>query len=280
MKGRSKWIALLSAVLLVTPLAVWASDRFEDVPDSNVFHDDISWLADSGVTFGCNPPDNTQFCPSENVTREQMAAFMRRLSEGQVVDAATAVEADHATTADSATESDHAADSDQLGGEPPTAYQTVVSYFDCGFVGGAGTNCSTSSIPATTNTLIGETAIEAPADGVTELTGTIGAQTTATSQLVVWVTTDAACGSFTEALGGKLGVTSSQGAVETVDVSVVDVVPAGSKTYRLCARTFGTAAAKPVFEANLYARWTEAPPSAVTHSEGDVTQHSEGGIDG
>lgn len=79
--------AVVMAVLIVTPLAVIASDRFEDVSDSNIFHDDIGWLADAEVTLGCNPPDNDQFCPSENVTRQQMAAFMRRLAENQVVDA-------------------------------------------------------------------------------------------------------------------------------------------------------------------------------------------------
>ena len=78
-----------TTALLIAPATVWAIDRFTDVPDSNVFHDDISWLADAGVTLGCNPPSNDRFCPDSNVTRAQMAAFMRRLAENQVVDAAT-----------------------------------------------------------------------------------------------------------------------------------------------------------------------------------------------
>jgi hypothetical protein len=49
-----------------------------DVPDTNIFHGDITWLADNDITRGCNPPTNTLFCPKDNVTREQMAAFMRR----------------------------------------------------------------------------------------------------------------------------------------------------------------------------------------------------------
>ncbi len=57
-----------------------ASHTFDDVADSNVFHSDIDWLAANGVTKGCNPPHNTKFCPSNPVTREQMAAFMHRLS--------------------------------------------------------------------------------------------------------------------------------------------------------------------------------------------------------
>src|SRR5690606_25139077 len=67
------------------PLAVIAADKFDDVPDSNIFHDDIAWLADADVTRGCNPPDNTQFCPDDNVTRGQMAAFMNRLANNRVV---------------------------------------------------------------------------------------------------------------------------------------------------------------------------------------------------
>ncbi|MFQ5516274.1 MAG: S-layer homology domain-containing protein [Acidimicrobiia bacterium] len=77
----------LVIVLISAPTVVWASHQFVDVPDSNIFHGDISWLADAGVTLGCNPPANDQYCPKDNVTREQMAAFLRRLSENQVVDA-------------------------------------------------------------------------------------------------------------------------------------------------------------------------------------------------
>jgi hypothetical protein len=49
---------------------------FSDVDGSNNFEDDICWLADHGITKGCNPPSNTQFCPEDPVTRGQMAAFL------------------------------------------------------------------------------------------------------------------------------------------------------------------------------------------------------------
>jgi hypothetical protein len=88
------------AVLIVTPLAVVASDEFTDVSNSNVHHDDITWLADAGVTLGCNPPTNDNFCPGDPVLRQQMASFLRRLAENQVVDAATAVTAGDADTVD------------------------------------------------------------------------------------------------------------------------------------------------------------------------------------
>lgn len=68
-------VALVTA-LLVAPGALWASHRFQDVPSDNPFHDEISALADAGVTQGC---DVDRFCPSEEVTRQQMAAFLARL---------------------------------------------------------------------------------------------------------------------------------------------------------------------------------------------------------
>jgi hypothetical protein len=69
---------VLVVALLLIPAAAVAGHRFADVPNSNIFHNDISWLADKGITKGCNPPANTLFCPKGGVTREQMAAFMHR----------------------------------------------------------------------------------------------------------------------------------------------------------------------------------------------------------
>jgi LmbE family N-acetylglucosaminyl deacetylase len=45
---------------------------------TSTFRDDIVWLADAGITAGCNPPANDEFCPNKNVTRGQMAAFLVR----------------------------------------------------------------------------------------------------------------------------------------------------------------------------------------------------------
>jgi hypothetical protein len=52
-------------------------DRFSDDDDS-IFEADIDRLATAGVTYGCNPPTNTMFCPTQPVTRAQMAAFLHR----------------------------------------------------------------------------------------------------------------------------------------------------------------------------------------------------------
>lgn len=94
-----KWartaLVVVATAIIVAPLTAVASHSFTDVPDSNIFHNDIEWLKDADVTRGCNPPANTLFCPTDNVTRQQMAAFMNRLANNQVVHAATAVAANH-----------------------------------------------------------------------------------------------------------------------------------------------------------------------------------------
>jgi hypothetical protein len=56
-------------------------DLFDD-DDGSVFEADIDRLGTAGVTRGCNPPANTLFCPTDDVTREQMAAFLRRALDG------------------------------------------------------------------------------------------------------------------------------------------------------------------------------------------------------
>jgi hypothetical protein len=56
-----------------------ASDRFPDVPTSSPFHGDIDWLADLEITAGF--PDGT-FRPTEEVSRQSMAAFLHRLWQG------------------------------------------------------------------------------------------------------------------------------------------------------------------------------------------------------
>jgi len=65
----------------------FASHQFRDVPDDHVFHEDIEWMRDTGLTRGCNPPANDRYCPDDPVTRGQMAAFLHRFADrlGDVV---------------------------------------------------------------------------------------------------------------------------------------------------------------------------------------------------
>jgi hypothetical protein len=76
--------ALLLAValsLLATSAVAQNCDGFSDVPASSPFCPDITWITQFGVTKGCAP---AQFCPDEDVTRLQMAAFLHRLGENAV----------------------------------------------------------------------------------------------------------------------------------------------------------------------------------------------------
>lgn len=55
-------------------------DLFID-DDTSLFEGAIDKLGTAGVTRGCNPPTNNQFCPDDPVTRGQMAAFLKRALE-------------------------------------------------------------------------------------------------------------------------------------------------------------------------------------------------------
>lgn len=64
---------------------------FSDVPDGHPFEEDIEWMAATGISEGYD--DNT-FRPTNPVSRQAMAAFMRRLAGvdpdvAPVVDAAS-----------------------------------------------------------------------------------------------------------------------------------------------------------------------------------------------
>ena len=65
------------AALADEGVAARDGDLFDD-DNGNVFEGDIDRLATAGVTRGCNPPTNNNFCPDDNVTRGQMAAFLHR----------------------------------------------------------------------------------------------------------------------------------------------------------------------------------------------------------
>ena len=80
-RGRKAVLAGLAAALVVAVPLAWASHDFTDVPTAHPFHDDIAAVKDAGITAGktCVPPGTPPtYCPSESITREAMAAFIRR----------------------------------------------------------------------------------------------------------------------------------------------------------------------------------------------------------
>jgi hypothetical protein len=148
-KRKTKVLLIVAlATLMAVPVVAIAADRFNDVPTTNVFHDDIGWLASVGVTLGCNPPANDDFCPDDPVKRQQMAAFIRRFAaylgaEDGVVDAAD--------------------DADTVDGYHATELSPVVA--------GANWDIDATAAPLNEET-IAEVTITAPADGVLVMNAT------------------------------------------------------------------------------------------------------------
>lgn len=108
-------VAALIGAFMIPTAVIAAGGAFTD-DDTSVFEANIEWLAESGVTKGCNPPENTRFCPDDNVTRGQMAAFMQRFAQYLGAEDGTPAQADNASTADNA---DNA---DTLGGYDSAAF--------------------------------------------------------------------------------------------------------------------------------------------------------------
>lgn len=78
----------LTALLVAMPMLVSASHQFSDVPTSNTFHASIENLYGARLTGGCSAG---KFCPADNVTRGQMAAFLNRSLGRAVGDSGVAV---------------------------------------------------------------------------------------------------------------------------------------------------------------------------------------------
>jgi len=66
-----------AAFRLTAPLPAEQEGSFWD-DDYSVHRFAIDKIADVGITKGCNPPDNNQFCPERSITRGEMAAFLKR----------------------------------------------------------------------------------------------------------------------------------------------------------------------------------------------------------
>ena len=54
-----------------------ADDAFVDDEDS-IYEANINRIEEAGITHGCNPPDDTRYCPEREVRRDQMASFLVR----------------------------------------------------------------------------------------------------------------------------------------------------------------------------------------------------------
>ncbi len=76
------FVSVVVAVLMVISAVAYAGHSFNDVPNTDTFHDDIEWAFANGLTFGCNPASGGDlFCPDDPVTRGQMMAFFHRYDQ-------------------------------------------------------------------------------------------------------------------------------------------------------------------------------------------------------
>jgi hypothetical protein len=76
--SREQMAAFIARLLGLAPAS---RDYFDDDSDS-IFEGAINKVAQAEITLGCNPPANDNYCPGENVTRGQMATFLRRALRG------------------------------------------------------------------------------------------------------------------------------------------------------------------------------------------------------
>jgi hypothetical protein len=83
MRTRSWAIVAVTVVILVVALfpgraeALTVNGRFTD-DNGHPLENGIEAIAIARITFGCNPPANTRFCPNQTMTRAQAAGFVAR----------------------------------------------------------------------------------------------------------------------------------------------------------------------------------------------------------
>ena len=75
--------AVIGAVVIMVLATgvVFAAHQYSDVPDDNIYHSDIDWLTDNGISNGYG---NGTYGPKDFVTRGQMAAFFHRYDNNLV----------------------------------------------------------------------------------------------------------------------------------------------------------------------------------------------------
>ncbi len=69
--------AVVAAVLAVLTAAIPPGGTFTD-DDGSVHEGGIEAIAAEGITVGCNPPFNDEYCPGDDISRAQMATMIAR----------------------------------------------------------------------------------------------------------------------------------------------------------------------------------------------------------
>ncbi len=73
-------VAVMVALFPGRAEALTVNGRFSD-DNGHPLENGIEAIARAGITFGCNPPANTRFCPDDTMTRAQAAGFVARALE-------------------------------------------------------------------------------------------------------------------------------------------------------------------------------------------------------
>jgi hypothetical protein len=223
MRKSAVLVAVVSAVV-AAPIAVYASHHFTDVPPSHTFHESIAWLADNGITVGCNPPAGDEFCPNDFVTRGQMSAFMKRLAEFQVVDAGT------------------------LEGQSGAAYGNPVASALAGDV----------QLPLTGTLKLAELEIEAPKTGALIIDGVITPTTDGGVTIGrFWIQVDDSECSTSNILSVMHGVikTGFDDRGGSASITGVAKVSAGTRTVTMCEAPHSAGPGLPMVDVSLVAEF-------------------------
>ena len=77
-RTRLMLVGVMAFMLIAGAAIAQVAGPFDDVPDDHLFAKEIGWMKDTRVTRGCNPPENTEFCPEDAISRGEMAAFIYR----------------------------------------------------------------------------------------------------------------------------------------------------------------------------------------------------------
>jgi len=213
-------VVILLAVAILAPVAVSAAGGHFTDDDDSIFEAHIEWMADSAITLGCNPPTNDNYCPDDSVTRGQMAAFMHRLADNQVVDAG------------------------ELGGQDPGYYQNMFWASDV--------ELGPLADPLVTESLnTAELAIDAPYDGYLLINASASIHDLdSTVQTLWWVQIDnstctATTDSVTQVGLAYASVYATQHR-QSASISGGVAVTAGNHTVTLCGN------ALTLYEARVY----------------------------
>lgn len=204
-------LIVVATSLIVAPLTAVATHSFDDVPNSHTFHGSIEWMRQSGVTQGCNPPANDEYCPDENVTRGQMAAFMTRFAGYLGAKDGTPAQADNASSADT------------LDGK---------SADDLTVVAAADIDTDLAETTVAEVTTINEVEIIAPKAGILIINGSahVGTSVTATASIKPYVNGNAAgaYGSFDHMTAAD----DDQDQFDNLSYTTAVEVPAGTHAVR------------------------------------------------